>query len=85
MNIADNNSNEEGIFPQSDTRHMYVWENQRWNPVTGFTYRGLPTDRHTWSDQSGKHQRTKQSIKLPSRHWTWVGRIKFFNYAGFIV
>ncbi|KAK4307589.1 hypothetical protein Pmani_020655 [Petrolisthes manimaculis] len=61
-----------GVILQSDTRHMYVWENQRWNPVTGFTYRGLPTDRYTWSDVTGRYQRTRESIKLPSRHWTWT-------------
>ncbi|KAK7024228.1 Tectonin beta-propeller repeat-containing protein 1 [Halocaridina rubra] len=55
----------------SDVRHVYVWENQRWNPLTGFTYRGLPTDRYTWSDQTGRHHCTRESAKLPSRHWVW--------------
>lgn len=65
-------TSESGDRLLSDTRHMYVWENQRWNPVTGFTHRGLPTDRHTWSDQSGRHHRPKESIRLPSRHWSWT-------------
>ncbi|XP_053646773.1 tectonin beta-propeller repeat-containing protein isoform X2 [Cherax quadricarinatus] len=65
-------SNDAGVQIMSDVRHMYVWENQRWNPVTGFTYRGLPTDRHTWSDQTGRHQRAKESVKLQSRHWSWT-------------
>lgn len=68
-----------GVVLQSDTRHMYVWENQRWNPLTGFTYRGLPTDRYTWSDASGRYQRTRESIRLPSRHWTWVGEGRVGN------
>ncbi|KAG0724913.1 Tectonin beta-propeller repeat-containing protein [Chionoecetes opilio] len=65
-------TSESGDHHLSDVRHMYVWENQRWNPVTGFTHRSLPTDRHTWSDQSGRHHRPKDSIRLPSRHWSWV-------------
>ena len=28
-----------------DARYFYVYENQRWNPLTGFTSHGLPTDR----------------------------------------
>ena len=29
-----------------DARYFYVYENQRWNPLTGFTSHGLPTDRY---------------------------------------
>ncbi|XP_076056514.1 tectonin beta-propeller repeat-containing protein 1-like isoform X2 [Oratosquilla oratoria] len=65
-------TSEEGVHTMSDIRRMYVWENQRWNPLTGFTHRGLPTDRYTWSDQSGRQQRTKEAMRLPSRHWTWT-------------
>ncbi|XP_045618254.2 tectonin beta-propeller repeat-containing protein isoform X1 [Procambarus clarkii] len=65
-------SNDTGVQIMSDVRHMYVWENQRWNPVTGFTHRGLPTDRHTWSDQTGRHHRAKETIRLQSRHWSWT-------------
>ncbi|XP_063601090.1 tectonin beta-propeller repeat-containing protein 1-like [Penaeus indicus] len=65
-------SNDSDVNIMSDVRHMYVWENQRWNPVTGFTHRGLPTDRHTWSDQTGRHHRTQEGTKLPSRHWSWM-------------
>ena len=29
-----------------DSRYFYIYENQRWNPLTGFTSHGLlPTDR----------------------------------------
>jgi tectonin beta-propeller repeat-containing protein 1 len=34
-----------GIFPIDDSKYFYVYENQRWNPLTGFTTHGLPTDR----------------------------------------
>ncbi|EPY89041.1 tectonin beta-propeller repeat-containing protein 1-like protein [Camelus ferus] len=33
------------IYTQSDVKCVYIYENQRWNPVTGYTSRGLPTDR----------------------------------------
>ena len=35
----------ESIGPVEDSRYYYVYENQRWNPLTGFTAHGLPTDR----------------------------------------
>ena len=31
--------------PVEDSKYFYIYENQRWNPLTGFTVRGLPTDR----------------------------------------
>ena len=34
-----------GINAMEDTKYYYVYENQRWNPITGFTAHGLPTDR----------------------------------------
>lgn len=55
-----------------DSRYYYVYENQRWNPLTGFTSHGLPTDRHNWSDRSGKLALSKEAIKLPSIHWQWT-------------
>ncbi|TRZ03692.1 hypothetical protein DNTS_034159, partial [Danionella cerebrum] len=50
---------------------MYVYENQRWNPMTGYTDKGLPTDRYMWSDESGLSERTKESTMPPSPQWTW--------------
>ncbi|RXG72760.1 Tectonin beta-propeller repeat-containing protein [Armadillidium vulgare] len=69
--IYKGNACDPDIYLMSDIKNFYVWENQRWNPLTGFTYRGLPTDRKTWSDQSGKYEISKASTKLPSRHWQW--------------
>ncbi|ETE63932.1 Tectonin beta-propeller repeat-containing protein 1, partial [Ophiophagus hannah] len=43
----------ENIHPQTDVKGIYIYENQRWNPVTGYSNRGLPTDRYMWSDASG--------------------------------
>ena len=62
-----------GIGPMQDRKYFYIYENQRWNPLTGFSVHGLPTDRYMWSDKSGKYSATKESIKLPSAAWAWSG------------
>jgi tectonin beta-propeller repeat-containing protein 1 len=77
----------------TDSMSFYCYENQRWNPLTGFAAKGyyemkkkitaflnfwvicssgLPTDRYMWSDETGKQELTKDSIKLPSKHWQWM-------------
>ncbi|XP_062874812.1 tectonin beta-propeller repeat-containing protein 1 [Trichomycterus rosablanca] len=56
----------------SDVRNVYIYENQRWNPVTGYTNKGLPTDRYMWSDQLGFKECTKENTKPPSPEWIWV-------------
>ncbi|KAK9512765.1 hypothetical protein O3M35_001118 [Rhynocoris fuscipes] len=61
-----------GIHPMTDSYCCYVYENQRWNPLSGFTSRGLPTDRPMWSDSTGHHKRSKETTKLLSKHWQWV-------------
>ncbi|XP_031840484.2 tectonin beta-propeller repeat-containing peroxin 23 isoform X2 [Nomia melanderi] len=61
-----------GINSMLDTHNYYVYENQRWNPVTGYTSHGLPTDRYMWSDATGRHKRTREHTKLLSMHWRWV-------------
>uniref|UniRef100_A0A8C4HT65 Tectonin beta-propeller repeat-containing protein 1 n=1 Tax=Dicentrarchus labrax TaxID=13489 RepID=A0A8C4HT65_DICLA len=65
-------SSTDNIYTQVDVKNVYIYENQRWNPVTGYTNRGLPTDRYMWSDASGLHECTKTNMKPPSPHWTWV-------------
>ncbi|XP_004840529.1 tectonin beta-propeller repeat-containing protein 1 isoform X1 [Heterocephalus glaber] len=67
--LATSNSN---IYTQSDVKSICIYENQRWNPVTGYTSRGLPTDRYMWSDATGLQECTKASTKPPSLQWTWV-------------
>lgn len=62
----------DGINPMTDTQTYCVYENQRWNPLSGYTSTGLPTDRYMWSDITGKHKRTREHTKLLSRHWHWV-------------
>lgn len=61
-----------GIYPMSDVRRVYVYENQRWNPLTGFSQRRLPTDRYMWSDKTGHYECTKENTHLPSKHWQWI-------------
>ncbi|KAM3826503.1 tectonin beta-propeller repeat-containing protein 1 isoform 2-T3 [Vipera latastei] len=64
--------NTENIHTQTDVKSVYIYENQRWNPVTGYTNRGLPTDRYMWSDVSGLRECTKVNTKPPSPQWSWV-------------
>ncbi|XP_016389238.1 tectonin beta-propeller repeat-containing protein 1-like [Sinocyclocheilus rhinocerous] len=56
----------------SDVRSVYIYENQRWNPMAGYTDKGLPTDRYMWSDASGLRECTKDNTSPPSPQWTWV-------------
>ncbi|XP_063378138.1 tectonin beta-propeller repeat-containing protein isoform X2 [Cydia fagiglandana] len=62
----------DGINSMNDTQTYCIYENQRWNPLTGYTSVGLPTDRYMWSDITGKHKRTREHTKLLSRHWHWI-------------
>lgn len=61
-----------GINPMADIHAYHVYENQRWNPLTGYTTHMLPTDRNMWSDATGRHKRTREGTRLPSMHWQWV-------------
>lgn len=61
-----------GIHPMTDTECVYVYENQRWNPFSGFAARGLLTDRPMWSDAGGLVERTKENTRLYSVHWQWL-------------
>ncbi|KAM6951559.1 tectonin beta-propeller repeat-containing protein 1 [Aplochiton taeniatus] len=65
-------SDADDIYTQTDEKSVYIYENQRWNPVSGYSNRGLPTDRYMWSDASGLQECTKTNTKPPSPHWTWV-------------
>lgn len=55
-----------------DTHIYYIYENQRWNPISGFTSKSLPTDRHIWSDITGRQKRCKERTKLLSSHYEWI-------------
>lgn len=68
MGALDSNN----IYPMTDSQDYKIYENQRWNPLTGYTSAGLPTDRHMWSDVTGKIKRTKDQVKLLSMHWQWI-------------
>uniref|UniRef100_A0A182YKR0 Uncharacterized protein n=1 Tax=Anopheles stephensi TaxID=30069 RepID=A0A182YKR0_ANOST len=74
----------QGINVMTDTQNYYIYENQRWNPLSGFSSTGLPTDRHMWSDITGKHKRSKEHAKLLSMHWQWISdwMVDFHNPGG---
>jgi len=55
-----------------DEKVFYTYENHRWNPLSGFTSHGLPTDRHSWTDETGRINLEKEDIKLPSNKWGWA-------------
>ncbi|XP_072028977.1 tectonin beta-propeller repeat-containing protein 1-like, partial [Amphiura filiformis] len=61
-----------GIYPQTDSRNIYIYENQRWNPIGGFSDRRFPIDHYTWTDENGKQEQGKESVNPPSTHWQWV-------------
>uniref|UniRef100_A0A8C7Z9M7 Tectonin beta-propeller repeat-containing protein 1 n=1 Tax=Oryzias sinensis TaxID=183150 RepID=A0A8C7Z9M7_9TELE len=65
-------SSTDNIYTQTDVKSVYIYENQRWNPVSGYTSRGLPTDRYMWSNASGLRECTKTGTRPPSPHWTWI-------------
>ncbi|GLD57592.1 tectonin beta-propeller repeat-containing protein 1-like protein [Lates japonicus] len=48
-----------------------TYENQRWNPVDGFSERLLPSDRWQWSDVTGLQHQPLDSFRLPSDSWEW--------------
>ncbi|XP_078521292.1 tectonin beta-propeller repeat-containing protein 1 [Lissotriton helveticus] len=76
-------SSTDNIHTQSDVKYVYIYENQRWNPVTGYSSRGLPTDRYMWSDVSGLQECTKVNTKTPSPQWSWVSDWHIdFNISG---
>uniref|UniRef100_A0A8C7QG11 Tectonin beta-propeller repeat-containing protein 1 n=1 Tax=Oncorhynchus mykiss TaxID=8022 RepID=A0A8C7QG11_ONCMY len=60
------------LHTQTDERTVYIYENQRWNPMTGYTDKLLPTDRFPWSDDNGFTECTKSTTHPPSPQWSWV-------------
>ncbi|EEC11466.1 hypothetical protein IscW_ISCW008560 [Ixodes scapularis] len=61
----------EKVGPMTDIKSVLIYENQRWNPFSGFAARGLLTDRYMWSDRSGLVECTKEGTRLDSAHWHW--------------
>ncbi|XP_064478479.1 tectonin beta-propeller repeat-containing protein 1-like [Ornithodoros turicata] len=60
------------VHPMTDTKCVYIYENQRWNPFSGFAARGLLTDRPMWSDAAGLVECNKDSMRPDSVHWQWL-------------
>ncbi|KAL1491140.1 hypothetical protein ABEB36_011782 [Hypothenemus hampei] len=66
------NLDSQNVHPMTDSQDYRVYENQRWNPVSGYTSSGLPTDRPMWSDATGRQKRAKDQVKLLSSRWQWI-------------
>ncbi|XP_072168056.1 tectonin beta-propeller repeat-containing protein 1-like [Diadema setosum] len=65
-----------GIQPQTDSKNLYVYEKQRWSPLSGFTDRGM------WTTESDKMLESRD-LPLPSPHWQWISDWKVdFSISG---
>ena len=68
-----------GPYVHTDEIEVHTYENQRWNAVTsllglrnGFTLElRFPTDRPSYSDETGKIRRRKDECILPSNLFSW--------------
>eukprot|EP00111_Clytia_hemisphaerica_P015840 TCONS_00046790-protein len=58
--------------PMESQESHVIYENQRWNPVEGFTARLLPSDRWEWSDVTGQMNCQKDSYVLPTSKCRWT-------------
>ena len=47
------------------------YENERWNPLSGFGDKLLPTDRAHFSDITGTQEREKDEVTVPGLAWAW--------------
>ena len=47
------------------------YENERWNPMTGFGDKLLPTDRPHFSDVTGTQEREREMVEVPGLAWVW--------------
>ncbi|GIY40723.1 tectonin beta-propeller repeat-containing protein, partial [Caerostris extrusa] len=50
---------------------VVTYENERWNPFSGFSDKLLPTDRPHWSSADGLVSLPQENFKLPSKSWDW--------------
>ena len=48
-----------------------VYENERWNPLNGFSDQLLPTDRPHWSSVDGTRESSRESVDLATMAWAW--------------
>ncbi|XP_038067772.1 tectonin beta-propeller repeat-containing protein 1-like isoform X2 [Patiria miniata] len=61
-----------GVGTQTDHKHVCIYENQRWNPILGFTDRPYPINETGWTDEAGKMECSKEAVNPPTRHWQWI-------------
>ncbi|PRD31442.1 UNVERIFIED_CONTAM: Pex23 [Trichonephila clavipes] len=50
---------------------VVTYENERWNPFSGFSDKLLPTDRPHWSSADGLVSLPQENFHLPSNSWEW--------------
>lgn len=62
---------EEKTNVQLDKSVSIVWENQRWNPISGYSSRRLLLDPPSWMDERGRNC-GKNDVKLPSSKCVWT-------------
>lgn len=61
------NSSTSGIYEQTDTKKVYLLENQRWSPLYGFSNKHI-----LWMTDSGKMVESKERVTPPSGQWHWT-------------
>ncbi|PIK41113.1 putative tectonin beta-propeller repeat-containing protein 1 [Apostichopus japonicus] len=61
------NSSTSGIYDQTDTKKVYLFENQRWSPLYGFSRKHI-----LWMTDSGKVTESKDTVTPPSGQWHWT-------------
>ncbi|XP_071797114.1 tectonin beta-propeller repeat-containing protein 1-like isoform X1 [Asterias amurensis] len=61
-----------GIGTQTDHKYVCIYENQRWNPILGFSDRAFPINETGWTDEAGKIECSKEAVNPPTRHWQWI-------------
>lgn len=71
-------SSTSGIFEQTDTKKMYLFENQRWSPISGFSHKHA-----MWMTDTGKTEESKDSVTPPSAQWQWTSEWQIdFSVSG---
>ncbi|XP_070581282.1 tectonin beta-propeller repeat-containing protein 1-like isoform X2 [Ptychodera flava] len=65
-------SSTRGIHKQTDHKELAMYQTQRWNPIHGFTDRGLIRHMFHRNEDTSSLQDNSQQVQLPSPHWQWV-------------
>lgn len=67
----------------NDELEFFVYENQRWNMLQGYSSLGLPTDRYHFSDETGKLKFDIKNFSLPNPGLRWISNWRIsYNTPG---